>query len=80
MVLFRRSQSGKHIDQDYHLTRHAAYTGTFDISEWSEEERLRYDLDDAWVDGKYFRRNFEVKRDIDTLGSNGFNILDLDDR
>jgi len=78
IMLFRRSQSGKHLDTDWHRTRHAAYTTTFELETWSIEDRIRFDLTDDWITGKYNDRSYTIDRPIDLFNENSFDLRDLD--
>ncbi len=77
-MLFRRSQSGKHIDSEWHYKRYIAATTTFDVESWGAEDRIRYDLDEDWIDGKYVDRGYMIDRPIDIFGENGFDLRDLE--
>jgi len=77
-MLFRRSQSGKHIDSDWHRKRYEAYTTTFELETWSVEDRIRYDLTEDWIDGKFNERSYMIDRPIDLFGANSFDLRDLE--
>jgi len=80
MVLFRQSQSGKHVDAEWHEVRALARLTTNSTDEWSDEDIIRYDLDTARITGKENIQNWLINRDIDNLGQNGTDIRTLDDR
>jgi hypothetical protein len=80
MVLFRRSESGKKIDEEWHEVRQAARVGTFSLDEWAAQDITRYDLDTAQIDGSDNPRTFTWDRDIDILDSNGTDVRTLDTR
>jgi len=77
-MLFRRSQSGKHIDYEWHRRRYDATTSTFDIDTWSIEDQIRYDLDEEWITGKLNPRSYMIDRPVDMFGANGFDLRDLE--
>ena len=77
MVMFRRSQSGKHVDARWHEVRQQARTNTLSLDEWGEQEISRFDLDTAQITGEDTTRTYIIDRDIDVLGVNGFDIREL---
>ena len=79
-MLFRRSDSAKKVDEDWHRIRHEARTTTFSLDEWSSREIIRWDLETAQIDGSGHPLTYTIDRDIDTLDSNGTDIRMLDDR
>jgi hypothetical protein len=77
---FRRSQSFKHIDEEWHETRNNARHFTFGLSDWGEEDIVKYDLETAGITGRLNARSYKFERPLDHFGSNGINLEDLDDR
>jgi len=77
---FRRSQSFKHIDEEWHETRHNARTFTFGLNDWGEEDIVKYDLDTAGITGRLNPRSFTIERPLDHFNANGTDIRELDGR
>ncbi len=80
MVMFRRSESGKRVDADYHQFRQEARESAFSINEFSDEEINRYNLETARITGRENPRTYTVNRPIDLLGTNGIDLRTLFNR
>jgi cysteinyl-tRNA synthetase len=80
MVLFRRSESGKKVDQEWHQFRQNAREGAMDIKEFSDSEQLRYNLDTAGITGQDNPRTYTFRRAVDIFGVNGVDVRELRNR
>lgn len=79
-MMFKRSESAKPVDSDWHQFRQLARETTRSTDAWSDEDINEYDLDTARITGLENDRTYIWDADIDTLGSNGTDIRTLDDR
>ena len=80
MVSFRRSESMKPLDGEWHRFRQEARESAFSINEFSDEEITRYDLETARITGKENPRTYTVNRPIDLLGVNSLDLRELFNR
>jgi len=80
MVLFKRSESGKHIDKEWHQQRQRAREIGFSLDEFSDEEITKYDLDTAGITGKDNPRTYTFSAAIDLFGVNGLDVRSLDEQ
>ncbi len=77
---FRRSESVKRTDREWHSFRHAARKNAFSVNEFSDEEIVRFDLETARITGRDNPRTYLFNRAIDVFGSNGTDIRELRNR
>jgi len=70
----------KFLTEKYHRFRENARQTAFHLDEFSEAERIEFDLEDAGITGKDNNRNYTYDRPVDIFGSNGFDIRELRDR
>lgn len=78
--MFPRSDSGKAVDERWHAFRQKAKRIAFSPDEFSEVEKVRYDLDTAGITGRDNPRTFRMMRAMDALNQNGIDIRDLRNR
>lgn len=76
----RRSPSARAIDTDYLRGRQYARENYFNIDMASDEEIVRYNLDEIEITGEDVDRTYMVDRPIDLFGENGLDIRTLDTR
>lgn len=77
---FHRSPGLKKIDSRWHKNRiRARHTG-FNLTDFSDEEITKYDLDTARITGSDNPRSFRLNPDIDILDVGGVDIRTLDNR
>jgi len=79
---FRRSNSARAIDKDWHTNRERARKQAFNssLAMFSEEEIVKYDLETARIDGSDNPQTYTVNRPIDLLGENGIDLRTLFNR
>jgi len=80
MVLFTRSESGKHVSEEWHQQRQRAREIGFSLDEFSDEEITKYDLDTADITGKDNPRTYMFSTAIDIFGVNGLDVRSLDEQ
>lgn len=76
MVTFRRSPSGKAVDQEYHDFRREARQNSMSIGEYGPQEINRFDLETAKITGRDNKRTYEYDPTIDLLGVSGRIVQD----
>lgn len=76
---FRRSQSARVVDREWHERRHEAREQAFNssLNIFSDKEKVKYDLDTAQIDGSDNPRTYLFNRTLDILGTNGTDVRDL---
>lgn len=79
---FRRSNDVRVADADWHRQRQRARESAYNssLSIFSDEERVKYDLESARIDGSDNPRLFMWQRTIDLFGMNGTDIRELRNR
>lgn len=77
---FARSQSAKHISEDWHRFRLKARRNAFSKEEFGEIEQTKYDLDTARITGEDNDRNYTYNRPLngeDGSPNNGTDVRTL---
>lgn len=79
---FARSGDVKPTQAWWHEGRQRAREQAFngDLSFFSDEERVKLDLETAQIDGSDNPRTYGINRPIDLLGMNGIDIRELRNR
>ena len=79
---FRRSNDVRVADSDWHKARQRARETAFNssLNIFSEEEKVKYDLETARIDGSDNPQTYTVNRPIDLLGTNGLDLRTLFNR
>lgn len=77
-MMFKRAESAKPVDADWHEFRQTARKTAFSPDEFSETEKVKYDLDTARITGEENPRTYTVDRPIDNLMDNGTDIRTLE--
>jgi len=79
---FRRSPGARAVDADWHRQRQRARERAFNSSldVFSDEERVKFDLETAQIDGSDNPQTYRVDRPFDFLGMNGLDIRELRNR
>ena len=79
---FRRSNDARVTDSDWHKARQRAREAAFNssLNIFSEEERVKYNLETARIDGSDNPQTYTANRPIDLLGVNGLDLRTLFNR
>jgi hypothetical protein len=71
---------GRFLNEKRPKFRQNARETAFSLAVFAPEDIEEYDLETAGVTGKDTNRNYKFNRSIDTLGSNGTDVRELDNR
>jgi len=77
---FARSEGLKRLDERWHNARIEARRNAFSVEEFSDADRVAYDLDTAQITGKDNPLTYRIDRPVDILDSNGADVRDMEDR
>ena len=80
MVMTPRNASAKPVWTEWREFRQQARENEFSPTQFSDSERVAYDLDTARITGRENRETYTVDRPIDLLGSNYIDIRTLYNR
>ena len=77
-MMFRRADGSRPVDSEWHHMGKVAKRTTVSLSEWSEQDIERWDLEKPTREptGRETRRTYVNKRPIDLVGINGFDNRD----
>ena len=77
---FARSPGLKKADRRWHENRIRARRTGFNLTDFSDEEIVKYDLETARITGSDNARSFRLNPDIDILDVGGLDVRTLRDR
>lgn len=72
--MFPQSEDLKAVNKEYHKRREEARRNAYSLSEFGEQEIVRFDLDTARITGRENDRTYRKDPAIDLLGERGRDI------